>query len=122
MGNSFIRSSCIAVLLVIPLSVTGYLNSVHADEHSLQRAVNLARGKAEFLNGGLNSYRAASCMYSGSESQCLVNFSGRGYLFRFLGGVPGWQQLGIAPSLDTEILIAPDGSSVLQVIYNGPPR
>jgi hypothetical protein len=86
------------------------------------RAANLARMKAENLNGGLQVYRAAACMHQRAGGACLVKSSKEGYLFRFPGGGPGWQQLGNPATVETELLVAPDGRSILQVIYNGPPR
>ena len=90
---------------------------------SAVRALNLARNTAVQLNGGLNVYRPAKCMFetAGAGNQCLIS-SSDGYQFRFLGGVPGWQQLNIAPSVETEIRISSDGKSVLGVDYNGTPR
>ena len=52
----------------------------------------------------------------------LARADAEGLLFRFYGGVPGWAQLGQPPTVETEILIAPDGRSVVSVLYNGPPR
>ncbi len=86
------------------------------------RAVNMARMTAETLNGGLQVYRAAGCMHQQSGGSCLLRSSGEGYLFRFYGGGPGWQQLGVPPSVETKLLVAPDGRSVKKVIYNGPVR
>jgi hypothetical protein len=86
------------------------------------RAANLARMRAEALNGGLSRYRAQSCMHDRGGGPCLVSSSAKGLRFRFLGGPPGWQQFNQPASVETEILIAPDGRQVLQLIYNGPPR
>ncbi len=88
------------------------------------RALNLARNTGVTLNGGLTVYRPAACMFTTSapENPCLVQSNDQGFLFRFLGGPPGWQVLNIPPTLETELLIAPDGRSVVQVIYNGVPR
>jgi hypothetical protein len=89
-----------------------------------QRALNLARNTAVKLNGGLSTYMPAACMFSsgGSGGSCLVQTNSQGFLFRFNGGTPGWQQLGQPPTLTTEILISPDGRSVSQLVYNGPLR
>jgi len=89
-----------------------------------QRALNLARNTAVKLNGGLSVYMPAACMFSsgGSGGSCLVQTNSRGFLFRFNGGTPGWQQLGNTPTLTTEILISPDGRTVSQLVYNGPLR
>ncbi|APD48452.1 hypothetical protein KQ302_12505 [Synechococcus sp. CS-602] len=89
---------------------------------NLQRATNLARMKAETLNGGLNLYRPDACMYDRSAGDCLVESNDEGVLFRFLGGAPGWQQLELPASFETELLISADGREVLEVIYNGPVR
>jgi hypothetical protein len=86
------------------------------------RAANLARMKAETLNGGLQVYRAAACMHERAGGPCLLTSTDEGYLFRFYGGGPGWQQLGDKPTVETEILVSPDGRTIEQVIYNGPPR
>lgn len=88
------------------------------------RALNLARNTGVTLNGGLSVYSPASCMFSTSApgNSCLVRRDAEGFLFRFLGGAPGWQVLNQPPTRETELLIAPDGRSVRQVVYNGAPR
>jgi hypothetical protein len=93
-----------------------------SDPNSSQRAANLARMKAEILNGGLGVYRAAPCMHDQSGGDCLVTRSGVGFTFLFYGGKPGWTQEGLPPTVETEILVAPNGRSIERVIYNGPPR
>ena len=45
-----------------------------------------------------------------------------GFLFVFDGGSPGWQESGGHPSVETEILVSPDGASVVDVVHNGSPR
>lgn len=104
--------------------LTGAMHPVLAqsDGASPLRAANLARMKAETLNGGLQMYRPAACMYQQGGGSCRVKTSTSGYLFRFLGGGPGWEQLGQPATVETEILVAPDGRSVKELIYNGPPR
>ena len=89
-----------------------------------QRALNLARNTVVQLNGGLSQYMPAACMFAsgGSGGSCLVSSTDQGFLFRFNGGAPGWQQLGKPPTITSEILISPDGRTVAQVIYNGPLR
>ena len=87
------------------------------------KAANLARMRAESLNGGLGSYRAAGCMYQTGATTCLVSKSDEGFLFRFLGGPPGWeQQSPPTPSLETTVLVSSDGDRILAVPYNGPIR
>ena len=89
-----------------------------------QRALNLARNTVVQLNGGLSQYMTAACMFSsgGSGGSCLVSSTNQGFLFRFNGGTPGWQQLGNPPTISSEILISPDGRTVSKVLYNGPLR
>ena len=89
-----------------------------------QRAINLARNTVVKLNGGLSRYMPAACMFAsgGGVGGCLVQQNAQGFRFRFNGGSPGWQQLGTAPTTSSEILISPDGRSVVQVVYNGPLR
>ena len=91
---------------------------------SAVRALNLARNTAIQTNGGLAVYRPAQCMYetANAGNQCLISSTSEGYLFRFLGGAPGWQQLNLAATVETEIRISSDGRTVLGVDYNGAPR
>ncbi|MCP9850863.1 hypothetical protein [Cyanobium sp. Morenito 9A2] len=89
---------------------------------NLQRATNVARMRAEKLNGGLGVYRPDRCMYDRKAGNCIIDANDQGILFRFLGGPPGWQQLNLPPTTESEIRISPDGREVLSVIYNGKPR
>lgn len=88
------------------------------------RALNTARNAAINLNGGLSKYRPAACMFATdiAGGECLLQRDAEGYLFRFLGGAPGWQQLGLPATTETELQVSRDGRSVLRVIYNGKPR
>jgi len=86
------------------------------------RAANLARMEAERINGGLSRYFTANCMHQRGGGSCMVNAGPDGYLFNFLGGAPGWEVTKQAASVETRILISPDGSSVVTVEYNGAPR
>ncbi|MCP9786890.1 hypothetical protein KBZ04_11605 [Cyanobium sp. N5-Cardenillas] len=114
----------LALLLAAPLATILPARAQMTQEQAFQRgrAVNLARMRGEVLNGGLGVYRPALCMYERSGGDCLVRADADGFLFRFYGGAPGWAQLGLPPTVETEILVAPDGRSVLSVVYNGPPR
>jgi hypothetical protein len=99
------------------------IEAVLADSQGLQRGLNLARDAAIRLNGGLTIYRPAGCMYAGiSDNPCLLKREERGFVFRFQGGPPGWEQLQLPATAETEILVSRDGRAVLEVIYNGPPR
>jgi hypothetical protein len=115
---------CLALLLAPPLAGATPARAQITQEQAYQRgrAANLARMRAEVINGGLGLYRAAACMYQLSGGPCLVRSGADGLLFRFYGGPPGAEQQGLPPTLETEILISPDGRQVLNVAYNGPPR
>jgi len=86
------------------------------------RAANLARMEAERINGGLSNYFPANCMHQKGGGSCMVNAGPNGFLFDFLGGAPGWEVNKQAATKETRILISPDGSSVVNVEYNGAPR
>ena len=120
---------------------TSSLAQTISDEQ--MRAANLARMQAELINGGLGKYSPADCMHQaggGSEvgresgggigssigsgsgnSFCLVSSSPQGYRFRFLGGTPGWAARQERATIETVVLVSPDGKN-LQVEYNGPIR
>lgn len=89
-----------------------------------QRALNLARTVAIKENGGLGVYRPEKCMFAtaAGPNPCLIQANPTGFTYRFVGGAPGWQESDAPPSTETEIRIAPDGRSVLGMIYNGPIR
>jgi hypothetical protein len=92
--------------------------------YSAVRALNLARNAAVQKNGGLNVYRPAQCMFQTADAgnDCLLSMDDDGFVFRFLGGVPGWEQYRMPASVETEVRISADGRTVEQLIYNGPPR
>jgi hypothetical protein len=91
---------------------------------SAVRALNLARNVAVQRNGGLSVYRPAQCMFQTADAgnECLVSSDDEGFVFRFLGGVPGWEQYQMPATVLTEVRISTDGRQVLELIYNGPPR
>ena len=78
--------------------------------------------EAERLNGGLSNYFTASCMHRSGGGDCLVEDNANGYLFNFLGGAPGWEVNQQAATVQTKILIGPEGNRVKEVIYNGAPQ
>ena len=88
------------------------------------RAANLARMQAELINGGLSKYSPADCMHEGgggshtTKSFCLVSTTPQGYRFRFLGGAPGWAARQERATIETVVIVSPDGKN-LQVEYNG---
>ena len=94
------------------------IDSVNTSRSERQRAVNLARSAVVRLNGGLSVYRPDKCMFSSQAKGCLIKSDSSGFLFVFDGGRPGWQQLGLAPTYQTKILVSPDGRSVSRIVYN----
>jgi hypothetical protein len=121
------RSLSIAALALTALNLAApqqLLAQEGPGPNSGVRAINLARNTAVKLNGGLNVYRPAACMFTTdiSGGSCLVQTNSDGYLYRFLGGAPGWQQLGLPATTETELLISPDGRNVVNLLYNGTPR
>lgn len=120
-----------ARLAAAALSLAGALllhTPLRAQESGLPfnevRALNLARNTGVILNGGLTVYRPAACMFTTSApgNPCIIRRGPDGFVFRFLGGPPGWQVENLAPTRETELLVAPDGRTVSRVIYNGDPR
>lgn len=85
------------------------------------RAANMARMQAELLNGGLRQYSPADCMHKSGGGDCLISETAEGYRFQFQGGAPGWAAMRKPATLETEVLVSPDGRS-LRVEYNGPIR
>lgn len=101
-----------------PTTTPRSVNSI--DARSIQRSVNLARGTAIRINGGLSQYRPSKCMYGGSDrNPCIVRSGPQGIVFQIPGGTPGWEEAGTLPSLMTVLLISPDGRAVLQIMSNG---
>ena len=112
-----------ALLLSLGLAVTGSMAIAQSNKYPFAqtKAANLARMRAERLNGGLRLYRSDQCMHALRGAACLVSSTDEGFLFRFRGGEPGWQQqIPPQPSLLTEVLVSADGDRILDVSYNGP--
>ena len=60
-------------------------------------------------------------MYALRGEGCLVSNTDSGFVFRFQGGAPGWQQqTPPQPTVLTEIRVSADGDRILDVPYNGP--
>ena len=79
-----------------------------------RRAINLARGSAVALNGGLRIYRPGSCMFkSAVNNPCLVHASRDGFQFLVPGGIPGWEQSSGEPETVTRVWVSGDGRSLL---------
>jgi hypothetical protein len=120
MATKTLRLSLVAAATAV-LSAGAALAQV---SDSNVRAVNMARNWAVNNNGGLTVYRPAACMFNTSDGggSCLIQNNSQGYTFRFMGGKPGWQVEGMAPTTETEVQVSPDGSTITNVVYNGAPR
>lgn len=110
----------------LPLNLGGTLTPPVQAQVPLNevRALNFARDTGIRINGGLIVYRPQACMFSTSAATnpCLIRSDSKGFVYRFLGGPPGWQSTNQPATIETELLIAPDGTSLVKVLYNGPPR
>ena len=97
-----------------PGTTTGPQAKTNTDPLASRRAINLARGAAVSLNGGLSQYRPSECMFASAlNNPCITRIDPQGIAFTIPGGPPGWEQNGEAPSVQTVVIIAPDGRSVL---------
>lgn len=117
--SSFLSVSAAAVVLT-----TSSMAQTISEEQ--MRAANVARIQAELINGGLGKYSTADCMHQGGggggmdigmgsgmgSRLCLVSSSPQGYRFRFLGGVPGWAARQERATIETVILVSPDGKNL----------
>lgn len=89
------------------------------DPLATQRAINLARGTAVSLNGGLSQYRPGACMFASiNNNPCITRADSGGIEFTIPGGPPGWEQNGDGPSMITVVVISADGRSVLETRNN----
>lgn len=85
------------------------------DPLAARRAINLARGTAVSLNGGLSQYRPGACMFASTkDNPCITRADSEGIEFTIPGGPPGWEQNGDGPSTITVVVISADGRSVLE--------
>ena len=55
------------------------------------------------------------------SKDCLADET-NGFMYRFLGGAPGWEVLKLPPTVETEIRIYTDGEAKAELIYNCFPR
>ncbi|AII42557.1 hypothetical protein KR100_04145 [Synechococcus sp. KORDI-100] len=112
-----------ALLFSLGVAITGSVAMAQSLQYPFAqtKAANQARMRAERLNGGLSRYRADRCMYVLRGEGCLVSNTESGFVFRFQGGAPGWQQqTPPQPTVLTEIRVSADGDRILDVPYNGP--
>lgn len=122
---TIIRRSLLASAAVA-LSFAGGTRSLAQERVPIAavRAINLARTHVVRLNGGLEEYRPAQCMFAtaSTSNPCLIRSDSEGFLFQFMGGPPTWEETDSQPTVETEIRISPDGTEVEELLYNGEPR
>ena len=83
-----------------------------------KRAINLARSSAAAANGGLRLYHTASCMFRNpTNNPCLAQQNANGFQFKFRGGPAGWEVLGLPATVESMVLVSPDGRSVIQELH-----
>ena len=88
------------------------------DPLAAKRAINLARNSAAAANGGLRLYHPASCMFKDpTDNPCLAQRDSAGFEFQFQGGPPGWEVLGLPATVESIVMIAPDGQTVIQELH-----
>ena len=89
------------------------------DPFAAKRALNLARGTAVSINGGLSQYRPSSCMFrTAAGNPCITRSDTSGIEFTIPGGKPGWQESGDNPTVLTVVTITPDGRTVIESSQN----
>jgi len=117
--RDFMRS----VLFTAPSLCLVLASSVSAQtiSEAQMRAANQARMQAEVINGGGSQYSPANCMHQGGGGSCLESNTSLGFRFRFLGGLAGWAARREPATIETVVLVSPDGDLV-KVEYNGPVR
>ena len=109
------------LLLLVALAVATHFKPALAQQEARElvptaskRAINLARGTAAKSIEGLRVYHPARRMYGNpTNNPCLTKRDASGFEFRFMGGPPGWEVLGLPPTVMPILLIAPDGRSVI---------
>ena len=85
------------------------------DPLAVRRALNLARNSAVAVNGGLRLYHPAGCMFGDTrDNPCLTRRDSDGIEFQFRGGPPGWEVLELPATVESTVMISPDGGTVLE--------
>lgn len=112
-----------SVLFTAPSLCLILASSVSAQtiSEAQMRAANQARMQAEVINVGGSQYSPANCMHQGGGGSCLESNTSLGFRLRFLGGPAGWAARREPATIETVVLVSPDGDLV-KVEYNGPVR
>ena len=109
----------LASLRLLPLIAGSLMLLPHAiaqeDPLAARRAINFARDSAVEANGGLRLYHPASCMFKDpTNNPCLVQRDPNGFKFQFQGGPAGWEVLGLPATVESTVLVAPNGEAVIK--------
>ena len=119
--TTFVRSVLIAASSFWIIVAASVAASAQTISESQLRAANLARMQAELINAGGRQYSPANCMHQGGGGTCMISSTAEGFRFRFLGGAPGWAARHDPATIETVVLVSPDGK-MSKVEYNGPVR
>ena len=100
-----VAASCLTgMFLLAPLGSKAQITGIQV------QAANVARMRAESLNGGLSKYFAANCMHERGGGDCLIKADNQGFLFRFAGGPPlAGKQTTAQPRLKLKFSLLPMG-------------
>ena len=109
----------LASLRLLPLIAGSLMLLPHAiaqeDPLAARRAINFARDSAVKANGGLRLYHPASCMFKDpTNNPCLVKRDANGFKFQFKGGPAGWEVLGLPATVESTVLVAPNGMAAIK--------
>ena len=109
----------LASLRLLPLIAGSLMLLPHAiaqeDPLAARRAINFARDSAVEANGGLRLYHPASCMFKDpTNNPCLVKRDANGFKFQFQGGPAGWEVLGLPATVESTVLVAPNGKAAIK--------
>jgi len=109
----------LASLRLLPLIAGSLMLLPHAiaqeDPLAARRAINFARDSAVEANGGLRLYHPASCMFKDpTNNPCLVQRDANGFKFQFQGGPAGWEVLGLPATVESTVLVAPNGEAAIK--------
>ena len=109
----------LASLRLLPLIAGSQMLLPHAiaqeDPLAARRAINFARDSAVEANGGLRLYHPASCMFKDpTNNPCLVKRDANGFKFQFQGGPAGWEVLGLPATVESTVLVAPNGEAAIK--------
>ena len=121
MTRIFVRSFLIKASSCWLILVSSVSASAQTISESQMRAASIARMQAELINGGGSQYSPANCVHQGGGETCMISNTADGFRFRFLGGGAGWAARREPTTIETVILVSPDGK-LSKVEYNGPVR